>query len=503
MADVQMKPKYLFLCLFVSTGLRAEAGGLSQTFSTPPNVEGVRVITAFSLPAGGESALHFAYAQLDRARELGAGGVLVSLPTATPEVWKNWTAIANRAKQLQMDLSFCDFSLTNSPAINRQKPSSRCDFARHLNLLLFESQHRLGGTYGDNVLGYHFPFIPADRSDIVNDLVQEAGLHASLGIFGAPFTPETVAFYYHRPMLQDTTRNASANPTNEVEAAVLRQRRQQRYHYNCRAGAAARTMWRAQIWGHLNLTQAEKPPAADLLPFSWKPLADNLLAAGANRILLFTGDKMPSDDREFREMREGCAYLHRCQFLLQKGTRVADFLFWSGAITDEWPEGYSFDGADLTMMDHASIQKGKIHFPSEHSYQTLVIATNVLADTHCHYLAERCRQEGIKVYSFPGDEAFAKPDFTWRTVADEKPVLRFVHRRTQDEELYFVVNASSVAGVATVRFRDTGRGIPERWNPMTGEIAYPETFRKLPDSSVEIPLFFDVYDSCFIVFKKK
>jgi len=38
---------------------------------------------------------------------------------------------------------------------------------------------------------------------------------------------------------------------------------------------------------------------------------------------------------------------------------------------------------------------------------------------------------------------------------------------------------------------------------MTGETAYPETIRRLPDSSVEIPLFFDVYDSCFIVFKKK
>ncbi|MBQ7188189.1 MAG: hypothetical protein IJR99_02105 [Kiritimatiellae bacterium] len=498
-----MKLRYLLCGLFASAVLKSAADDLSQAFSSPPNVEGVRAITSFSLPKGDESALHFAYAQLDRARELGAGGVLVALPTATPEVWKNWTAIANRAKQFQMDLSFCDFSLTNSPAPNRKTPSSRGDFARHLNLLLFESQHRLGGTYGDNVLGYHFPYIPADRSDIVNDLVQEAGLHASLGIFGAPFTPESVAFYYHRPMLQDTTRNISANPTNEVESAALQQRRRQRYLYNCRAGAAARTMWRAQIWGHLNLTRAEKPPAADLLPFPWKPLADNLLTAGANRILLFTGDKMPSDDREFREMRQGCAYLHRCQFLLQKGSRVADFLLWSGPIADEWPDGYSFDGTDLTMLDHASIQKGKIRFPSELSYQTLVIATNVLADTHCRYLADRCRQEGIRVYSFPGDESFAKRDLTWRTDADEKPVIRFIHRRTPDEEIYFVVNASPIAGVATIRFRDTGRGVPERWNPMTGETAYPESSRRLPDSSVEIPLFLDVYDSCFIVFRKK
>ena len=76
--------------------------------------------------------------------------------------------------------------------------------------------------------------------------------------------------------------------------------------------------------------------------------------------------------------------------------------------------------------------------------------------------------------------------------------LRFTHRRTKDRDIYFVANRSDKAVEAAASFRVTA-GVPELWNPINGEIRALPKFTRT-SLKTEIPLRFEPYESCFIVF---
>lgn len=79
--------------------------------------------------------------------------------------------------------------------------------------------------------------------------------------------------------------------------------------------------------------------------------------------------------------------------------------------------------------------------------------------------------------------------------------LRYTHRITADRDIYFVSNKTNHFVKDTCLFR-CDKGLPQLWNPLTGEI------RALPDFSqsngiTSIPLQFESYQSFFIVFTKE
>lgn len=77
--------------------------------------------------------------------------------------------------------------------------------------------------------------------------------------------------------------------------------------------------------------------------------------------------------------------------------------------------------------------------------------------------------------------------------------VRYAHRRTDDREIYFVSNRTAGAIRADCRFR-TARGIPELWDPVTGEMrALPRFARS--ETTTTIPMEFDAYQSFFVVFQ--
>jgi hypothetical protein len=78
--------------------------------------------------------------------------------------------------------------------------------------------------------------------------------------------------------------------------------------------------------------------------------------------------------------------------------------------------------------------------------------------------------------------------------------LRYTHRTTGDEDIYFVSNRTDQQVQTTASFRST-KGYAQLWNPLTGSIS------KLPEYTVttqltSLPLKFDAYQSYFIVFAK-
>jgi len=79
--------------------------------------------------------------------------------------------------------------------------------------------------------------------------------------------------------------------------------------------------------------------------------------------------------------------------------------------------------------------------------------------------------------------------------------LRYAHRRTENQEIYFVSNRLNSAVDAEATFRVSGVQ-PELWHPETGERrALPEYEDKL--GAVTIPLAFAAFESFFVVFSKE
>ena len=436
---------------------------------------------------------------------------------------------------------------------------------RHVNQWLFANQNRLKQTYGSTLQWYQFsgtgnsemawprdlPAVFLKRSGLglvrylpalvdvpvggettaayvrqqvvdsirdvwrerfgknVNELVHEAGLEAGIRIDQIPVDPEEAAVYFRRPTL------VSARSEEQREA-------------NVRASGGARALGRRYVIGQLALASVKATPAAALLPFPWKHEVDALLSDGATRILLETARGLSAEDEGFRQMREGCRYSHRCQMMLQQGQPVADFLVWSSRVPPQL-EGYSCDFANGPMLESAVVRNGAIRFESERLYGALAVTADVLRDTREERLIRQIAGRGVRVWlvavGLPKEEtvfarllegAVVKPrvlrgngaeglpaaDFQWRTEVEDMKI-RFLHRRASSHEIYFVVNASAAAGPLICTFRDTGNGVPTRWNPVSGEagLVLQEVSRSA-DGSVTASLFLEPHDACFVVFDR-
>jgi hypothetical protein len=77
----------------------------------------------------------------------------------------------------------------------------------------------------------------------------------------------------------------------------------------------------------------------------------------------------------------------------------------------------------------------------------------------------------------------------------------WIHRRSDDADIYFLANSSSNVMWQTIAFRVSGRQ-PEWWNPLTG------TRRALPEfvcsnGSIAVPLVLEPNESAFVVFRDK
>jgi hypothetical protein len=77
--------------------------------------------------------------------------------------------------------------------------------------------------------------------------------------------------------------------------------------------------------------------------------------------------------------------------------------------------------------------------------------------------------------------------------------LTFLHRRLGSDDLYFVTNLQLETSETAVTFRVTGK-IPERWDPMTGEIA-PVLVYRTQAAGVEIPIRLPARGSVCILFR--
>jgi len=339
----------------------------------------------------------------------------------------------------------------------------------------------------------------------VNELIHEAGLEAGIGVDEVPLDPEETAQYFMRPTL-------SPARTPQQEAA------------NVRAAGGARTFGRRFVVGLVEYAEAVSTSGRAPPPVPCKNEVDQLLGAGATRMLFSIPDEMPEEGERFAQLRTVCRYAQRCQILLQSGEPVADFLVWADGLPQKL-EGYSCDFANQAMLRTAAVREGKLQFESERAYASLAVTAAVLQEKGAEKKLRQLAADGVTVWLIPcgrpeeeavfarfaGTGAFKRwdaagasvpvPDCQWRAEGAGLQ-LRFLHRRTPEREIYFVQNAAAVGGPATLVFRDAGNGVPQKWDPVGGEVASPLQASRATDGRVTLSVSCFPHDAFFIVFAR-
>jgi len=96
-----------------------------------------------------------------------------------------------------------------------------------------------------------------------------------------------------------------------------------------------------------------------------------------------------------------------------------------------------------------------------------------------------------------------KPDFTVLKGGTQEGPLRidYIHRRTENADVYFVCNSAKETKTVTCRFRDA-YGRAEVWYPVTGKICSAKVISRNEDVSCDIELQLPGIGSAFVVFRR-
>ena len=219
-------------------------------------------------------------------------------------------------------------------------------------------------------------------------------------------------------------------------------------------------------------------------------------------------------------------------------------------------KGYGFDGCSpRILMNRAEVKDGQIVFPGGSSYRLLVLPNYETMTPQLLAKISELVKAGATVMGSPPDKSPSLSNYPecdkmlstlveelwgdgepisqpWRTygqgriyrnsdsgealypsygetavVLNEMGVvedfistgpIRYGHRRTEKEEIYFLSNKSAKAIQASCTFR-VGKGQPQLWNPVTG------ANRALPQYKQEsrlttVSMKFEAYQSFFIIF---
>ncbi|MEN8155783.1 MAG: glycosyl hydrolase [Bacteroidota bacterium] len=302
---------------------------------------------------------------------------------------------------------------------------------------------------------------------------------------------------------------------------------------------------------------------------SWlKPAADKVFCIGVNRITFDTYTHQP-DERlpgwnlapwgvvHNRKVtwwdyeKPWIEYLSRCQYLLQMGDHVADFLLFTGEGVPSTlpvqagsgngliPPGYAFDGCNReTLLERIMVKDGKLVLPHGPEYRAIILhetdlMTAELAEGLARLIKKGATVFGTKPLASPGlkgytdnDAALHKaadmvwgkggavsgmgademvdhldlnPDFEYR-VSKGTARLEYIHKREGKMEIYFISNQDPSAVKVVCTFR-VNRMRPELWLPDQGKIEKAPVFL-VKDQRIEVPLQLDPYGSMFVVFRQ-
>jgi hypothetical protein len=272
-------------------------------------------------------------------------------------------------------------------------------------------------------------------------------------------------------------------------------------------------------------------------------------------------------------------YLNRCSYLLSLGHFKSDVLCYYGSgvpnfvfMKNEYKEldfGYDWDKCSRdVLMNRVSFDGEKIVLPDGMNYRLLVLPEEESIDLDVLKKVEKLVKAGLNVIgprpikatgltNYPEsdmeveeivekmwgningttitensygkgrviwgvdvNEVLAKmniqPDFGFNSI-DKSTGLDYIHRKTNKQDIYFVVNRHARKGIndfeyrylndlpnryeqVECKFKVTGK-VPELWDPLSGEISKIYAYREESGYTI-IPLHFKPEGSKFIIFRE-
>lgn len=268
------------------------------------------------------------------------------------------------------------------------------------------------------------------------------------------------------------------------------------------------------------------------------------------------GNEFNRKNTWFSQMDVFTGYLKRCNFMLQRGDYVADVAYFigedapkmTGICTPELPAGYSFDYINgEVLLQRASVEDGRIVLPSGMKYRLLVLpqletmrpeilqkikellqagacvigpapkyspslSDYPAADRKVQALASELWGDQTESVRTIGKGRLFMPATSLQPVLEAlnvKPDMRvnsgtpvlFIHRATDEGDIYFVSNQSETPVDINPSFRVAGK-LPELWNPLTAEIRLLPEFT-CADGVTTVPVRLEGFESSFIIFRKK
>jgi hypothetical protein len=293
----------------------------------------------------------------------------------------------------------------------------------------------------------------------------------------------------------------------------------------------------------------------------------------------FAGTHLNPNVTWWKQAGDFIGYLDRCTYMLSQGLFVADALYYYGddvpnfvflkEDVKDMAFGYDWDKCSKdAIVKGLSVKDNKAVFPDGMSYRVLVLPAETAIDLDVLRKLESLVKGGLTVigprplkatglthYPESDKEVNAIASRMWGTVdgvkvqenrygkgrviigkdvntvlaeMKVKPDLQYsstntstnldyIHRTTNNMDIYFVINRFGQKGIddyefryittlpdryehVVCRFRVTGM-VPEIWDPMTGQIKEILTY-KVENGYTIIPLSFEPEGSQFVVFRK-
>lgn len=316
-------------------------------------------------------------------------------------------------------------------------------------------------------------------------------------------------------------------------------------------------------------------------PGTLKGIGDLVFAAGVNRYVIHTSVHQPWSDNAPGVTMGSCGlhfnrhqtwwpqahawitYLSRCQYLLQQGLNVADYLFLADETVPSHvehekmvPDGYDYDTCSQeVLLKRVRVEGGRLVLPDGMSYRALVLpesqsmrpealrkikelvgagATVIgpppqhspslagypACDREVQSLARELwgdfdGQQPIERTYGKGRVLGKKVENRWnhdlfvkdlgivpdfaKTGGDLDARLEWIHRRTDSSDIYFIMNREDRFAHVECAFRVRGKR-PEFWHPDTGVIEDAPLFYE-QDGVTRVTIPFDPNGSVFVVFQ--
>jgi len=310
--------------------------------------------------------------------------------------------------------------------------------------------------------------------------------------------------------------------------------------------------WQEKIWDNLK-PAFDKAMCEGLNVLVWHAFVCSPSATGIPGQQYFAGTHLNPKVTWWEKSASFFSYINRCQWMAQQGNFSADVLYYYGDHVPNFAQlkksdpaqiepGYDYDVITAeALLENASVKDGKIVLADGMSYRVLVLPSRdeislpVLKKLRELVLAggtvigpKPVKDETLENFAATDAEVAKLADELWggrtgggRVIAGKtarevlladgvKPdcefapntrsQLDYIHRTTEDAEIYFVANRTNVAAKSTVAFRVIGKA-PELWDAVTGERKFIAAYEE-KDGRTFIPLDFAPCGSWFVVFRE-